>query len=120
MSKRVKLARREREIVRLCMSGRDPKQIGYLLEISTKTVCQRLLGAASKMGVSGRGELKVWVLQHPDCLDPDAACERGLHPPGCHCNSPYCLVMRLRGCTVHPTGCHCVACLVSPALLKAA
>jgi DNA-binding CsgD family transcriptional regulator len=116
----IKLARREREILRLSVIGQNPKQIAAEMELSVGTVNDRLRGAASKVGVNGRQELMVWVLQHPDALDQGVVAPRGLHPSGCRCASPYCMAMFLR--TRHPSCCQCqgAGCLPSDRQLIAA
>jgi DNA-binding CsgD family transcriptional regulator len=112
------LTRREREILRLNLAGRPPKHIAWVLELSVKTVNQRLQQMAVKVGAAGREELHVWAMQHPTCTDPGVACEFGLHPLGCHCPAPYCLWMS-RHAAPHPPGCRCKA-PDCPAMLSAA
>lgn len=87
------MAPREREIARLYVAGRAPKEIADALEISVGTVNTRILGIVRKAKLAGRQELAAWVMQHPGCLQRGVRCEPGLHPPECRCDSPYCQAM---------------------------
>jgi DNA-binding CsgD family transcriptional regulator len=92
-SKPVKLAPRERSILRMWLSGRPPKEIGDLLEIATGTVNTRIQGIVRKARLKKREELVAWAFQHPECLRKGASVEAGLHPPDCRCEAPFCQVM---------------------------
>jgi DNA-binding CsgD family transcriptional regulator len=105
----VRLAPREREILRLWLAGNSAKDIAFALELAKSTVNGRLLGLARKMGI-GRREIKTWMWQHPTSLERGSASERGLHPAACRCRAPYCLLM-LHPAAEHPAGCRCSACL---------
>lgn len=99
MAKTDKLARREREILRLAVEGLAPKQIAAELELDVGTVHRRLVGIAIKVGVQSRQEVLNWALQNPTAIKQDVRSEppieRGLHPAGCPCASPFCQARRL-------------------------
>jgi DNA-binding CsgD family transcriptional regulator len=100
----IRLAPREREIVHLTARGLAPKEIAAALAISTRCVNSRISGICQKLGVGCRPEIVVWLLQHPAGLD--GPLDPGLHPPGCHCDAPYCRAM-FRRSYAHPLGCRC-------------
>jgi DNA-binding CsgD family transcriptional regulator len=90
----VSFARREREILLLTLRGNEAKAIAEELEIAVRTVNTRTLSMARRAGVSGRPQLVTWAYQHPEVLRRYGTSSPGLHPPGCSCSSPHCLMMR--------------------------
>lgn len=99
MTKPSKLARREREILRLAVSGLAPKEIAGQLELVQGTVNRRFQGIARKVGVRGHQSVIMWALQNPEALQQDVSnaspIRPGLHPAGCPCSAPYCQAQRI-------------------------
>lgn len=98
MAKTLKLACREREILRLAVAGNTPKQIAATLEIAIGTVHRRLIGIAAKVGVR-RQDVINWAFQNPGALRRDVsrepAIQQGFHEPGCECAAPLCTARRI-------------------------
>lgn len=56
-------AKREREILALLVEGRTTKEIAYLLDLSARTVDNRVAGMCEKAGVWTRRELVVFAVR---------------------------------------------------------
>lgn len=99
MTKPSKLARREREILRLAVSGLSAKEIAAELELAQGTVNRRFQGIAEKIEVNGHQAVIMWALQNPEALQQDVRnappITPGLHPAGCPCSAPYCQAQRI-------------------------
>jgi DNA-binding CsgD family transcriptional regulator len=97
--KPLRLARREREILRLAVDGLAPKEIAGRIEIAQATVNNRFLGIARKLEVTGRQAVIMWALQNPAAIKLDVRdcppITPGLHPATCGCPSPYCQAQRI-------------------------
>lgn len=89
--------RREREIAALLLRGLTPKRIADHLELAPCTVTDRIKSMSRRAAVGDRGELIVWLLQHPAALQRGGAIQPGLHPPHCSCGSWYCAGMAQLG-----------------------
>jgi DNA-binding CsgD family transcriptional regulator len=90
----VKYSRRQRDVLKLVVAGKAPKEIAAELEISSKTVYRRIRAMCKAAAVHSPAELMVWALQHPEAFERDAQCEPGLHPIGCLCPAAYCVATR--------------------------
>ena len=66
MSKPLRFAPRERQILTLRVAGNAPKEIAFALGLSTKTVNLRIAGMVWKAGLASRYELVTWALAHPE------------------------------------------------------
>ncbi len=99
MPKPLKLACRERAILRLAVSGLAPKEIAPRLALVQATVNRRFQGIARKVGVAGHHAVIMWALQNPEALQQDVSnappIRPGLHPAGCPCSAPYCQAQRI-------------------------
>jgi DNA-binding CsgD family transcriptional regulator len=90
----VVLSPRERQVLRLVMSGASNKQVAFRLGIAFSTVKAHVASLTAGARVANRVELSLWALSHPEVFAGSGAAP-GLHHPGCACAALYCTVARL-------------------------
>ena len=66
MSKSLRFAPRERQILTLRVAGNAPKEIAAVLQIRVGTVNSRIFGIVTKAKLGSRYELVTWALAHPE------------------------------------------------------
>jgi DNA-binding CsgD family transcriptional regulator len=90
---KVKLSRREAQVLFFISRGKANKEIAFRLQMSTGAVKNQVSRLCRGLGLSNRVELCIWGIQHPESLMQQWS-EAALHPPGCLCQSVYCSAMR--------------------------
>ena len=83
---------RQIDVLRLVTAAHSDKETSARLGISIHTVRQHLRSVSHAVGLSTRGELVRWVMQHPEALRGEAA-DRELHEARQSCICPYCMVL---------------------------
>lgn len=103
----VQFPRKEREVLGLLKDRLTLKEIGGLLEISVRTVRERLARSCERARLVDETEMMLFLIQHPHILEQGARCTPGLHLPvirnrddqaaedeplePCSCGDPECL-----------------------------
>jgi DNA-binding CsgD family transcriptional regulator len=97
---------KERQVLELLKARVSIKEIGGLLEISVRTVRDRLSKSCGRARVVDETEMMLFLFQNPHILEKGATCAAGLHIPvmrhaadsdaqeaeyPCSCGNPGCL-----------------------------
>ncbi len=91
----MKPTRREREVLELLCREFQPKDIAAELGIALTTVygcIQRLYGKYEVQ--RSHVALVCFVIRNPATFRRPVTSEKGLHPSGCPCSSPWCVALR--------------------------
>jgi DNA-binding CsgD family transcriptional regulator len=88
-SGKIRLSPRERDVAWLIAAAATSKEIAAQLEMAEGTVQGYLSRLFGCLHLNTRGELLVWIIQHPEALKGDWT-DAKMHPENCPCGGPYC------------------------------
>lgn len=90
---RVRLSRREAQVLQLICDGYRYKQMAAKLNLSPNTIAARVCDIHAGLGLSSDGLLTLWAMQHPGAFRHEWV-DRDVHRRGCMCAGPVCSMLR--------------------------